>query len=321
MSSGAFAALDRMLPVVLPQSRNAPATTRRWGWQLLVGVLALIVSRVMILVTAIIAAVLSGRRIEAGRLLEYLFSNSAVFFIGSGVSALVAVVGYWALMRWIRGATVTELAGPGKLHEFLVGMVMGTLLMSAVVAVLALIGCYRVTAVGWDAGILIGASSGLAAGFAEEIIFRGVALRLLEQWLGTGWALALTAVFFGAAHITNPEASAFGAVAIMLEAGILLGACYLVTCRLWLAFGTHVAWNFVQGGIFGSDVSGTGMGRGLFEARFTGPELLTGGDMGIEGSLVAVLVCTAAGVALLLVARRRGLLRRPRAGAKTRKAP
>ncbi|WP_337247907.1 CPBP family intramembrane glutamic endopeptidase [Actinomyces sp. 432] len=52
-----------------------------------------------------------------------------------------------------------------------------------------------------------------------------------EQWLGTGRALALTAVFFGAAHITNPEASAFGAVAIMLEVGILLGACYLVTRR------------------------------------------------------------------------------------------
>ncbi|SDN72225.1 hypothetical protein SAMN05216355_11171 [Actinomyces ruminicola] len=316
MSSGAFAALDRMLPVVLPQARSAPAAARRWGWQLLTGFLALIVSRVAILVTAVIAAVISGRRIEAGRLLEYLFNDPVIFLIGSAVSALVAVAGYWTLMRWIRGATVTELAGPGKLHEFMVGMALGTLLMTVVVAVLAVIGCYRVTVLGWDAGILIGAASGLAAGFVEEILFRGVLLRLLEQWLGTGWALALTAVLFGAAHITNPEASAFGAVAIMLEAGILLGACYLVTRRLWLAFGTHVAWNFVQGGIFGSDVSGTGMGRGLFEARFTGPELLTGGDMGIEGSLVAVLVCTAAGVALLLVARRRGLLlRRQRAQA------
>ncbi|MBE6481899.1 MAG: CPBP family intramembrane metalloprotease [Actinomyces ruminicola] len=319
MSSGAFAALDRMLPVVLPQSRSAPATTRRWGWQLLVGLAVFVIAELVRGISIYPIAALVGEGTPGA---PVTWSNHPVsFLLAALLSALVAVTGYWALMRWIRGATVTELAGPGKLHEFLVGMVMGTLLMSAVVAVLALIGCYRVTAVGWDAGILIGASSGLAAGFAEEIIFRGVALRLLEQWLGTGWALALTAVFFGAAHITNPEASAFGAVAIMLEAGILLGACYLVTRRLWLAFGTHVAWNFVQGGIFGSDVSGNGMGRGLFEARFTGPELLTGGDMGIEGSLVAVLVCTAAGVALLLVARRRGLLRRPRAGAKTRKAP
>ena len=38
--------------------------------------------------------------------------------------------------------------------------------------------------------------------------------------------------------------------AIMLEAGVLLGACFIVTRRLWLAIGVHVAWNFVQGGVF-----------------------------------------------------------------------
>ena len=133
-------------------------------------------------------------------------------------------------------------------------------------------------------------------------------LRLIEGWLGTWWALAITAVFFGAAHLGNPQATAFGAVAIALEAGILLGACYLLTRRLWLAIGLHAAWNFVQGGIFGSDISGTGSGRGLIEARFTGPDLLTGGAMGIEASVVAIIVCTAAGLAMLLAVRRRGLV-------------
>ena len=133
-------------------------------------------------------------------------------------------------------------------------------------------------------------------------------LRLIEGWLGTWWALAITAVFFGAAHLGNPQATVFGAVAIALEAGILLGACYLLTRRLWLAIGVHAAWNFVQGGIFGSDISGTGSGRGLIEARFTGPDLLTGGAMGIEASVVAVVLCTAAGVAMLLAVRRRGLV-------------
>ena len=133
-------------------------------------------------------------------------------------------------------------------------------------------------------------------------------LRLIEGWLGTWWALAITAVFFGAAHLGNPQATIFGAAAIALEAGILLGACYLLTRRLWLAIGLHAAWNFVQGGIFGSDISGTGSGRGLIEARFTGPDLMTGGAMGIEASVVAVVLCTAAGVAMLLAVRRRGLV-------------
>ena len=173
---------------------------------------------------------------------------------------------------------------------------------------LALLGSYHVVDVGWSTGILVGLQAGIVAGFTEEILVRGVMLRLIEGWLGTWWALAITAVFFGAAHLGNPQATIFGAAAIALEAGILLGACYLLTRRLWLAIGLHAAWNFVQGGIFGSDISGTGSGRGLIEARFTGPDLLTGGAMGIEASVVAVVLCTAAGVAMLLAVRRRGLV-------------
>jgi membrane protease YdiL (CAAX protease family) len=46
----------------------------------------------------------------------------------------------------------------------------------------------------------------------------------------------------------NPDATWIGAVSIMVEAGILLGAAYLYTRRLWLAAGMHAAWNFTQAG-------------------------------------------------------------------------
>ena len=224
-------------------------------------------------------------------------------------AAPLSLLGYWLLVRLIGGRPVIELGGRGAaLREFSVGLAMGALLMCTVIAVLALLGSYHVVDVGWNTGILAGLGAGILAGFTEEILVRGVMLRLIEGWLGTWWALAITAAFFGAAHLGNPQATVFGAVAIALEAGILLGACYLLTRRLWLAIGLHAAWNFVQGGIFGSDISGTGSGRGLIEARFTGPDLLTGGAMGIEASVVAVIVCTAAGVAMLLAVRRRGLV-------------
>ena len=43
---------------------------------------------------------------------------------------------------------------------------------------------------------------------------------------------------------------------IALFGGVLLGACFLATRRLWLAIGVHAAWNFVEGGVFGTPVSG-----------------------------------------------------------------
>ena len=295
--------LDRLVPAS-PQWRIPPRKAERLGWlQLLLGILVVLGAQMIV---GLLAAATGLVRLGAGGTTA---AQPGVTFIVAISAVPLTVLGYWLLVRFVGGRPVIELGGRGAaLRELLAGLAMGALLMGAVIAVLALLGSYHVVDVGWNTGILVGLQAGIVAGFTEEILVRGVMLRLIEGWLGTWWALAITAVFFGAAHLGNPQATVFGAVAIALEAGILLGACYLLTRRLWLAIGVHAAWNFVQGGIFGSDISGTGSGRGLIEARFTGPDLLTGGAMGIEASVVAVVLCTAAGVAMLLAVRRRGLV-------------
>ena len=72
-----------------------------------------------------------------------------------------------------------------------------------------------------------------------------------------------------------------------------------------------MAWNFTQAGVFSGAVSGAFEQPGLLKARLEGPELLTGGAFGMEASLVALLVCTAAGVAILIMAVRRGSIVKP----------
>ena len=295
--------LDRLVPVS-PQWRIPPRKAERLGWlQLLLGILVVLGAQMIV---GLLAAAAGLVRLGAGGTTA---AQPGVTFIVAISAVPLTVLGYWLLVRFVGGRPVIELGGRGAaLRELLAGLAMGALLMCTVIAVLALLGSYHVVDVGWSTGILVGLQAGIVAGFTEEILVRGVMLRLIEGWLGTWWALAITAAFFGAAHLGNPQATVFGAVAIALEAGILLGACYLLTRRLWLAIGVHAAWNFVQGGIFGSNISGTGSGRGLIEARFTGPDLLTGGTMGIEGSVVAIIVCLAAGLAMLLAVRRRGLV-------------
>jgi hypothetical protein len=139
----------------------------------------------------------------------------------------------------------------------------------------------------------------VTSGSFEEILFRGILLRHLEAMLGTWAALGITSVLFGAAHLTNPGATWFAAFAIAMEAGILLGAAYLVTRRLWLAAGIHAAWNFTQGWIFSVPVSGGEAPLGLLITRRVGPDWLTGGDFGLEASVIAMVVATAAGLFLL----------------------
>ena len=90
----------------------------------------------------------------------------------------------------------------------------------------------------------------------------------------------------------------------------MLGAAYMLTRRLWLPMGIHAAWNFTQGEIFDVPVSGTDS-HGLVDAKLQGPALLTGGGFGLEASLISIIIGTAAGLAILWLAVRRGRLMQP----------
>jgi hypothetical protein len=125
----------------------------------------------------------------------------------------------------------------------------------------------------------------------EELLFRGVLFGIVERWLGTWGAIAVTAVLFGGLHLVNPDASIVGALAIAIEAGGMLGLAWVATRTLWVPIGLHLGWNFVLGGIFAATVSGSDSTPGLLQSAFTGPDILTGGAFGPEASLFAVLVC------------------------------
>jgi membrane protease YdiL (CAAX protease family) len=186
------------------------------------------------------------------------------------------------------------------------GLAIGFGLFSGVVAVAALLGVYRIS--GWgtlEGGLAFFMFGGVFAGFVEEVLFRGIIFRWLEELAGSWIALLLSAALFGAAHAANDNATVFSSAAIAIEAGVLLGAAYMITRSLWLAIGLHAGWNLTQGLVFDVNVSGNAV-DGLVEAQLTGPELLSGGAFGLEASVIAVVIATSAGLWGLAVARRRG---------------
>jgi membrane protease YdiL (CAAX protease family) len=225
----------------------------------------------------------------------------------AGALLLAAVIlgAYWGYVRIVEQRAVTELGGRHAIRELAAGLTLGALLFSVCIAILALLGIYQVTGNnGWQP-MLATVPGVILAGVLEEVAARGIIFRILEQWLGSWIALAISAAIFGLLHLLNPGATFLNAAAISIEAGILLAAAYMLTRRLWLCIGIHIAWNFTQGGIFTGSVSG-GSIKGLLQSRLAGPNWLTGGGFGVEASIVAVVVCTAAGILLLMAAVRKG---------------
>jgi len=201
---------------------------------------------------------------------------------------VIAVLAYRFYVHRVEHRTLAELSSEGAVRETALGVLLGAVLFTTVVAVLAASGAFGIVGLGSPAGALVALLPAVAAGVMEEIIFRGLIYRLTEAAFGSTIAIAASAALFGAAHAFSPNASALASVAIAVEAGILLALAYVVTRRLWFAIGLHAAWNFTQGGIFGLAVSGN-RSEGLLRGQTSGPEWLTGGAFGPEASVVAIV--------------------------------
>jgi uncharacterized protein len=225
--------------------------------------------------------------------------------VGALLLAAVVLMAYWAYVRVIERRVVSELSRRNAGWELCAGLTLGALLFCATIGILAALGAYQITGKNGWAIMLAGLSNAILSGILEEVLIRGVLFRILEEWLGSWIALGLSAIIFGVLHLLNPGATLLNAAAISIEAGVLLAAAYMVTRRLWLCMGIHIAWNFTQGGIFSVAVSG-GASKGFFQSTMVGPDWLTGGVFGAEASLVALVVCLAAGIALLALAAKKG---------------
>lgn len=224
---------------------------------------------------------------------------------------LLAFCVYYGFVRLVEDRPVTELSLSGAGKEFGTGLLLGLGLFTACILVLMMLGIYRIEGLNPWHFLLPVIPMVISSGVFEELVYRGVLFRVLEEYLGSWIALLLASLVFGLRHLSNPEGTLQGALFITVEAGILLGAAFMLTRRLWLAIGLHMSWNYAQAAIYSGAVSGVEMPPGLIRNVIAGPDVLTGGKFGIESSVVAFALATAAGVVMLVMAVRQGRVVQP----------
>ncbi|UBI04312.1 CPBP family intramembrane metalloprotease [Corynebacterium falsenii] len=136
----------------------------------------------------------------------------------------------------------------------------------------------------------------LFQGAFEEIIFRGYLLPQFAKSMNVFVALIVTSLMFAALHGTNSNMSVMGMVNLVIF-GLVFGSAYLMTGDSWKIGAGHTFWNMFLGIIYGSHVSGLVMEGALIHAQpRPGMALLSGGEYGMEGSIVASIV----GIALIV---------------------
>ena len=130
----------------------------------------------------------------------------------------------------------------------------------------------------------------LIVAFAEEFLLRGYSLFTLSQAIGFWPAAVLLSIAFGAIHQLNPGEAWTG-----LVAASWIGLFFCLTLRrtgsLWFAVGFHAAWDWGESYLYSVPDSGGVSPGHLFKSSLHGPNWLTGGSVGPEGSaLIFVLL-------------------------------
>ncbi|MEQ1687447.1 MAG: CPBP family intramembrane glutamic endopeptidase [Sphingopyxis sp.] len=262
----------------------------RWLWALAImaflAVLCVLTFNVTADATLRLAALLTGDPFTTRGAAPHGARLAAV------LAGSLAMLGAYALaVRFGERRVASELDLRRAPYELAMGIAIGAAIMAVIIGIL------------WGAGWAVISASPITAvaeslkqtvqsAVIEEVLLRIIIFRMLWRGLGVWPALLATALLFGALHLSNPDASLFGALCLVAGEGVGAGL-YMLTGRIWLSIGMHAGWNFAQGWLFGSAVSGLDnfAGGPLQTHPAEGvATLLSGGGFGPEASITALIV-------------------------------
>lgn len=256
----------------------------------------------------LIAAACLVASVAAYRFLLHPLIESA-FSLGEHASSMVrrvnlflaVVLSYWAFVRFYERRPARELALRWKWT--LVAAVAGSLSIGLTILVLYATGNYELISFrGFGEATGVFATIWIAA-VLEEVAFRAILFRILEEGIGTKGALAASALVFSALHITNHGTSGITLVSVTL-AGLMWGLWFILSRNLWVAAANHCCWNATIF-LIGVPLSGEDWrSQAAFQTATHGSALWTGGAFGPEDSLVNVFISLAICILLWRFARR-----------------
>lgn len=237
-------------------------------------------------------------------LLYHLFDNKIVAdTIKNCISFGVLLASYWFFSKYYERRKPVELATKKLAGQMFGGFALGFFTISLAILLLYVAGYYQIIGISTASYSLQLFTLLLTAALVEDLLIRGLMVRILENWLGT-YSTLVIAMLVELMHVFNPNANLFSTI-MDLGWGFTMAMLYVYSKRVWLPFFFHVGWNFAQP-FYGSNLTGLeDMGK-IVQSGFEGPVWLTGGKVGIEGSIITIVFLVAIGVLLLYRSKKEG---------------
>lgn len=219
------------------------------------------------------------------------------------VSSILLLVSYYYFFRLYDKRKITELSIRHLPKEMFWGFIFGFLTISLSIFIIYLLGHYQAISITTAHYSAMFFTVLIIAALVEDLFHRGLIVREIENWLGTHIAIVI-AMLVELQHIFNPNSDLFSFFFYLIW-GFTMAMMFIYTKRIWLPFFFHLGWNFAQP-FYGSNLTGTNDMGSIIQSKFTGPELLTGGALGIEGSIFTASFLLIIGIVLYYLAKKEG---------------
>jgi membrane protease YdiL (CAAX protease family) len=223
-----------------------------------------------------------------------------------GISeAAAAVFIYIFVFSLYEKRKITELSFSSFGRSANLGFFTGFFLQSLFIFVIFIAGSYGIIQVNPFSSMIPAFTMALTAGFVAEIIIIGIVFRLIELQFGTAVSLTIMIVLFIIAHSGVKDGNLISVLSTSINAGLLLPAAYVFARNLWLPIFIHFAWDFTEPGIYGAINPSISITKSLFESKISGSRLITGGPLGPQNSIQALIICLVLGFIFLRLAKRK----------------
>ncbi len=203
-----------------------------------------------------------------------------------------------AIILWARFVEKSPWLGlgmtkKGAFKDFILGWGIGAAMLITCVLLMWGFGAIRISSVQFSPQLfgefLVLVLAWSVQGTTEELLSRGWMFSSLAAKHNIPIGILVSSLFFTFLHLGNDGISLIPLLDLTLFA-ILACLVMLKTGNLWVISGIHAAWNCFQGNVFAFPVSGTQAGQAFIAVETSGPDWLSGGAFGVEGSVISLIV-------------------------------
>lgn len=239
----------------------------------------------------------------------FLDSKNVADPIIHSISLIVLLSSYYYFFRFYEKREIKELSLVKIPKELFGGFAIGFIAISASISILYFLGHYEFISISIKEYPVKLFTTLLSAALLEDLFIRGLLIRELENWIGT-YKMLLIAMAFELLHIFNPNSNLISSFFDIIW-GFTMAMLYVYSKRIWLPFFFHVGWNFAQP-FYGSNLTGLKDMGAIIQSKWSGPELLSGGNVGIESSIFTIAILLTIGLYLFYISKKEGKFINPK---------